>query len=57
MSKDEDKTITLTLTVGQVNQLLTLLGELPFNKAADAIFFLKNKGDEQLQALEKEEAA
>jgi hypothetical protein len=57
MSKEEDKTITLTLSVGQVNQLLTLLGELPFNKSADAIFFLKKIGDEQLQAIEKEEAA
>ncbi len=52
----EAKEITLTFTVGQINQLLTLLGELPFYKSADAITAIKAKGDEQLAKLLNEKS-
>jgi hypothetical protein len=48
----DDKQITLTFTVWQVNQLLALLGELPFHKSADAIAAIKAQGDQQLAAPE-----
>jgi hypothetical protein len=48
----DDKQITLTFTVGQVNQLLALLGELPFYKSADAIAAIKEQGNQQLAAPE-----
>jgi len=48
----DDKQITLTFTVGQVNQLLALLGELPFYKSADAIAAIKEQGNQQLAASE-----
>lgn len=53
----DDIKLTLTFTVGQVNQLLSLLGELPFHKSADAIAAIKAQGDEQLAAMKKDEAA
>jgi hypothetical protein len=48
----DNKQITLIFTVGQINQLLALLGELPFHKSADAIAAIKAQGDQQLAALE-----
>jgi len=51
----EAKEISITLTVGQVNHLLTLLGELPYHKSANAISIIKTKGDEQLTKLLNEE--
>ena len=57
MEVSEQQQITITFTVGQINQLLATLAELPFNKSADAIAFIKSKGDEQLAAMKKDEAA
>lgn len=45
--------VSYTMTVAQVNILLSLLGKLPYENSAEAIAFFRDNGIAQLQEKQK----
>ena len=51
MSDISNSNLTLTLTVVDVNKLLTILGETSYVKSADLVNKIQAQGNEQVTAL------
>lgn len=49
-----DKEVTLTMTVENLNVILTLLGKLPFDQSNQAIGYLRDMAMRQLAAKDPE---